>query len=133
MADYTGKIWVTLGLEKKMDVPHREDAEQELLELYRTTPYADMDSVNEDYIIISEAEKIIIPSKKLAELHDRLNDAMLDAIHKFAEDVANLWLNKDALESVGYDYGLIPMMQTFVDRFIKEAYDIDYESDGTDF
>lgn len=78
-------------------------------------------------------DKFTVPSKELARLHDELDEALLDAIHKFAEGIAKRPLNADALETVGYDYGLIPRMEIFVQRFISEAYGIDYDSDGTNF
>lgn len=48
---YKAKTWVTLDLDVDIEAESYEEAEQKLLEIFRITPYADMDYVDGDYEI----------------------------------------------------------------------------------
>ena len=48
---YKANYWVKLELETEIEADSYEEAEQKLIEIYRTTPYADMEYVDGDYTI----------------------------------------------------------------------------------
>lgn len=84
------------------------------------------------------AKNIVLPSKQLAEIMDRFEERITNAIWYTAIDVLGTYKDEyvdltDYVSEVYYDCDYKAKFEELASEIIKEAYGFTFESDGTSF
>lgn len=84
-------------------------------------------------VTVTKLGTITIPSKELAELQDDLQMALVSTIRCYGQGIAKRALDIETLDKLYLDADYRHAFEDLIDRMLKDAFDIEYASDGTYF
>lgn len=99
----------------------------------RYCPVCGQDAITPITVTKIAEPPLVIPSKELAELQDDLQMQIVSAVRCYGQGLSKKALDIDVLDDLYLDADYRHRFEDLIDLFLRDAYGIEYESDGESF